>query len=122
VTSPTTSSRAEVLFDSTGRTTTSYDALGQVTTLVWPGKTLTHTYNEAGQRATLRDPDGGRFTYSGRIQVLTNPQSEVTTYDYDRAGRRESTRRANATRSTLTTTTPVRHYILQLRVRLRRHR
>jgi YD repeat-containing protein len=49
-------SRRTVLFDSTGRTTTSYDATGQITTLIWPGnKVLTYTYNEAGQRGTLRE-------------------------------------------------------------------
>jgi YD repeat-containing protein len=42
-------------------------------------KTITYSYDPNGNRATLRDPDGGRFTYShdaaDRIASASSPST-----------------------------------------------
>lgn len=54
----------------------------------------------------MRDPDGGRFTYSydaaDRIEWLSNPQSDRTSYAYDDAGRRTLKKLAHGTRASYT--------------------
>ncbi|MGD9712405.1 MAG: RHS repeat domain-containing protein [Thermomicrobiales bacterium] len=71
-----------------------------------PKKRIQYTYDAAGNRRTMVDPDGGRFTYAydglHRIAHLVNPQNERTTYAYDAAGRRTVKKLANGTRASFT--------------------
>jgi len=97
-------SHRTVLNDSTGRTSSTYDAAGRLTQVVNPaGLRLTYAYDALGQRSYLIEPEGLRFTYvydvAGRISRLTNPQSQITTWSYDSASRVTGIRLANATRA-----------------------
>jgi len=64
---------------------------------------LTYSYDPNGNRATLRDPDGGRFNdcrdAADRIAWLENPWNERTSFTHDAAGRRTLKTLANGTRA-----------------------
>ena len=64
---------------------------------------LTYAYDSIGQRKSLTEPEGGRFSYTydpaGRISKLVNPQNQITTFLYDSASRRTATILANGTRA-----------------------
>lgn len=81
----------------------SYDALGQVRSaeVISPGKVISYTYNAAGNRLTLVDPDGGLTTYgydaANRLGSLTNPLGQATTFTYDSRGRLSRRENANGT-------------------------
>ena len=66
-------------------------------------KRIQYRYDTRGNRQSLIDPDGGRFTYAydarNRIQSVQNPQGDRTTYSYDVRNRRTETRLANGTRT-----------------------
>jgi YD repeat-containing protein len=52
------------LSDSTGRTTSSYDAKSRLTQFLNPdAKRVSYAYDVLDRRSRLRDADGGRFTY-----------------------------------------------------------
>ena len=93
-----------LLNDSTGPTTSTYDADGRLSTVINPaGLRLTYAYDGVGQRNYLIEPEGLRFSYvydaAGRIGQLINPQGECTSWAYDPANRVTSIRLANATRT-----------------------
>ncbi len=71
-----------------------------------PKKRLQYTYDSRGNRRSLVDPDGGRFTYAydgmNRITQVQNPQGDRTSYSYDAGGRRTLKRLANGTRASFT--------------------
>ena len=68
-----------------------------------PTRRILYRYDARGNRQSLIDPDGGRFTYAydarNRIQSVQNPQGDRTTYSYDVRNRRTETRLANGTRT-----------------------
>ncbi len=80
------------LVDSTGSTTSTYDAANRLTAVAAPVTgTIAYAYNAAGERVGLPYPGGHTVTYgySGRGQLasVTNWQNHTTTYSYDNAGR-----------------------------------
>jgi RHS repeat-associated protein len=88
----------------TGRTTSTYDTAGRLSTVTTPaGKRLSYSYDGVNHRTRLVEPGGGRFTYAwdnaGRIDHLTNPQVARTSWAYDAADRVISERLANGTRA-----------------------
>ena len=100
-------SNRTLMQDSTGRTTSSYDALNRLQAVTNPaGNTITYAYDSVGQRNWMIDPDGDRFTYAfdpaGRLQSLVNPQGDHTTFSYDAADRRMGMSLANATHTSNT--------------------
>ncbi len=66
-------------------------------------KRIQYRYTPTGQRSSLIDPDGGRFTYLydsvKRLTQVINPQGERTSYAYDAAGRRTVKKLANGSRT-----------------------
>jgi len=96
-----------VLRDWNGRTTSTYDAAGRLSTVTNPaGMRLTYAYDPVGRRATMAEPEGAKFTYlynvADRLTRLANPQGQLTSYAYDAAGRLTSTLLANGTRASYT--------------------
>jgi RHS repeat-associated protein len=78
--------------DSTGTTTSVYDAKDRTTVVISPSlHRISYSFNAVDHRIGLRDPDNGRFTTSydaaGRVTLLINPQSKRTTSLYDAASR-----------------------------------
>jgi RHS repeat-associated protein len=73
--------------------TYNYDALNRVIdeNYISFGKSIHYTYDEAGNRISMTDPDGGVTTYAydkaNRLINLTNPLGQTTTYTYDSIGR-----------------------------------
>src|SRR4051812_16438842 len=69
-------------------------------------KRLQYAYDSRGNRRSLVDPDGGRFTYAfdilSRITQVLNPQGDRTSYSYDAGGRRTLKKLANGTRASFT--------------------
>ncbi|MCB9298298.1 MAG: RHS repeat protein [Lewinellaceae bacterium] len=55
------------------------------------GKYIFYEYDNAGNRITMTDPDGGLFRYeydaNNRLTRITNPDGAVTTFTYDGGGR-----------------------------------
>jgi RHS repeat-associated protein len=97
-------SERTVMSDSTGRTTSTFDADGRLATMTNPaGKRLTYGYDAIGERTRLIDPDGGLFTYAwdvaGRRAKLTNPEGQRTSWGYDAADRPTVNRLSNGTRA-----------------------
>ena len=93
--------------DSTGSTTTTYDALDRRSSVTNPAnKTITYAYNAVGNRASLTAPDGGRTSYVynavGQITRLSNPHGQTTSFAYDAGGRRTLKHSANGTRASFT--------------------
>lgn len=80
-----------------------YDALNRLTskTVVNWGKTVSYTYDAAGNRASMTDPDGGQTTYSydanNRLIQITAPGSGTTSFSYDPAGRLTQQTNGNGT-------------------------
>ena len=88
--------------DSTGITTYGYDVLNQLQVVTYPGeKSITYSYDESGNRATMIGPDGGITTYSyderNMLTALENPFNERTTWQYDVLGRATTMSYANGT-------------------------
>jgi RHS repeat-associated protein len=95
-----------VLADSTGRYTTTFDALNRGHVVVNPAlKTITVTWDGAGRRRTMTNPDGGITTYqwSKRDQCtsLVNADSDRTSWSFDPAGRQTLQLLANGVRVSL---------------------
>ncbi|MCQ2228326.1 MAG: FG-GAP-like repeat-containing protein [Bacteroidales bacterium] len=106
------SNRKETISDEDNdiRTTTTYDAWGNVKTITDEvssaiytyasngspsriesgGATYSMTYYEVGNQKTLSDPDAGTTTYVydalGRVKKSTDAKNVTTTYDYDKYG------------------------------------
>ena len=94
------------MWDSTGRTTWTYDDIGRVTSVKNPaGKVITYSYYDDDRRKETTEPGGGLFTYTydnaGRIETIRNPQDDRTTYQYDNADRRTVILRANSVRTSI---------------------
>lgn len=86
----------------------SYDALNRLeskTYVDW-NKTISYTYDGAGNRKTMTDPDGGLTNYDydnlNRLISLENPSNLITTFEYDDAGRLEQQNNGNGTRAEYT--------------------
>jgi RHS repeat-associated protein len=81
----------------------SYDELDRLTEVTRDygsfSKSINYTYDENGNLATMRDPDGGITAYQcdeiDRFVDITDPYGEVTTYQYDKGGRRIAMERPN---------------------------
>ncbi|MEZ4961995.1 MAG: RHS repeat-associated core domain-containing protein [Saprospiraceae bacterium] len=80
-----------------------YDALDRLkskTINTW-SKTILYSYDAAGNRISMTDPDGGITTYSydanNRLITLSNPFNETTTFTYDPANRVKRQDNANGT-------------------------
>ena len=72
-----------LMADSTGRYTSTYDALNRVATVENPQtKTLNFTYDSVLNRRTMQTADSGRFTYSydTASQLLTERRSGTSGY------------------------------------------
>lgn len=80
-----------------------YDALGQLIKKSIPSwnKAISYTYDKAGNRATMTDPDGGTNTYTydanNRLIKLVNYANLTTTFAYDNGGRLTRQNNANGT-------------------------
>ena len=97
-------SRRTLLNDATGRTTSTYDADGRLSTVINPaGLRLSYAYDAASQRKYLTEPEGSRFTYAfdadGRTSFVANPQAQRATWSYDAASRVTGIHYANTTRT-----------------------
>ncbi|MCD4695710.1 MAG: DUF6531 domain-containing protein [Bacteroidales bacterium] len=80
-----------------------YDALNRLTQKnvnTW-NKVISYTYDLAGNRKTMTDPDGGVTYYNydstNRLTSLINPFTETTGFEYDDAGRITNQTNANGT-------------------------
>jgi len=106
----------KLVWDATGRTTYTFDAVDRVRSVTDPaGKLVTYSYDAAGQRSVMIEPDGGRFMemtremqnsrlmlYTFRLDRIANsspglmpstPAWERTkriTYSFDAAGQRRA--------------------------------
>jgi RHS repeat-associated protein len=92
-----------LMWEGTGRTTFTYDAVDREQTMTTPaGKRITYSYDAVGRRSVMTAPDGGFFTYSyydnGQLQTVQNPQGELTTWTYDAASRTTVRSLANGAR------------------------
>lgn len=77
--------------------TFTYDALDRLirvdtgATAGQPATTVSYTYDGNGNRLSMTRPDGGVTLYSydslGRLTLQTNPEGETTTYSYDAISR-----------------------------------
>ena len=83
--------------------TFTYDSLNRLlskTVQPW-NKTISYTYDAAGNRESMTDPDGGITQYvyddNHRLTSLTNPFSQTTGFVYDDAGRMTRQNNANGT-------------------------
>lgn len=70
-----------------------YDELNRLTSkniTTW-GKIIRYTYDNAGNRQTMTDPDEGLTTYAydgnNQLTSIANPLGEVTIFNYDAGGR-----------------------------------
>ena len=79
--------------DSTGRTSSTYDAATRLITVTNPANLrITYSYDRLSERTQMTDPtSGGVFKYAwdaaGRSQSVQDPQSLRTTFSYDNADR-----------------------------------
>jgi len=92
--------------DSTGRNTSTFDAVGQTMVTASPNnQRQTFSYDTIGLKRSIDATGAGRSTYvvdaANQISSLRNPYSERTTFGYDDAGRRNVQRNANGTRVSL---------------------
>jgi len=81
-----------------------YDDMNRVATVTNPaGKRVTTSYTALGQRRTMFEPEGGRFSYvyddAMRLTYLENPQNQRTSYSYDAESRVTVQRLANGARA-----------------------
>ncbi len=95
-----------VLADSTGRYTTTFDALNREHAVENPAlKTVTVTCDGASRRHTLTNPDGGVVTYSwskrDQCTALQNADGDRTSWTFDAAGRQTVQLLANGVRVSL---------------------
>lgn len=71
--------------------------------LTW-NKSLSYTYDAAGNRKTMTDHDGGLTTYNydsnNRLISLTNPSNLTTSFEYDAGGRMKKQINGNGTFTT----------------------
>ncbi|MDH4460967.1 MAG: RHS repeat-associated core domain-containing protein, partial [Flectobacillus sp.] len=71
--------------------------------LTW-NKSLSYTYDAAGNRKTMTDHDGGLTTYNydsnNRLINLTNPSNLTTSFEYDAGGRMKKQINGNGTFTT----------------------
>ena len=80
-----------------------YDALNRLTskTLTNWGKSISYSYDDAGNRTAMLDPDGGttQYQYDGnnRLTQLTDPAGNTTSFTYDAAGRMTQQTNGNGT-------------------------
>ncbi|MEO0582462.1 MAG: RHS repeat-associated core domain-containing protein [Bacteroidota bacterium] len=80
-----------------------YDALNRLTskTLSNWGKSISYTYDDADNRTSMTDPDGGvtQYQYDGnnRLTQLTDPSGNTTAFTYDAAGRMTQQTNGNGT-------------------------
>ncbi len=80
-----------------------YDALNRLTskTLTNWGKSISYSYDAAGNRTAMLDPDGGttQYQYDGnnRLTQLTDPAGNTTSFTYDAAGRMTQQTNGNGT-------------------------
>jgi RHS repeat-associated protein len=96
-----------LMWEGTGRTTFTYDAVDRPLTMTTPAaKTITYSYDPVGRRSLMTAPDGGVFTYgyfdNGQMQTVQNPQGDVTTWSYDAASRTTVRSLANGARVSYT--------------------
>lgn len=83
--------------------TFSYDGNNRMTgkTAVDWGKTILYGYDDADNRSSMTDPDGGQTSYrydaNNRLTRITNPFGETSSLSYDDAGRLTRMDHANAT-------------------------
>jgi len=78
----------EQMQDASGATVYVYGKLGLVESVSYPtGKSLSYSYDAAGNRILLVDPDQGHTVYdhddAGRLKSIQNPFREVTSFEYD---------------------------------------
>jgi YD repeat-containing protein len=92
--------------DRTGAYSFRHDALGRTlgaTTPVAGGKIVSYTFDLAGRRSTMVDPDNGVTSYqydsAKRLTSMTNPFGETTTFTHDALGRLVQQDNANGTYS-----------------------
>ncbi|MBM3436957.1 MAG: RHS repeat-associated core domain-containing protein, partial [Bacteroidetes bacterium] len=87
-------------------TTNTYDLLNRLTsvTVDYNGlfsKTIFYTYDAAGNRISMTDPQGGITTYSWdnayRLVSMTDPDADITTYQYDDISRMTQLNHPNGT-------------------------
>lgn len=88
--------------DSTGKTTREYDALNRVTKYTdCNGNEISYSYDTLGNLITLTYPGGKivRYDYdaANRLIKVTDWQNRVTDYEYDKNGRLVKTTRPNGT-------------------------
>ncbi|MEM7368692.1 MAG: RHS repeat-associated core domain-containing protein [Bacteroidota bacterium] len=80
-----------------------YDSLNRLMSkevVTW-SKTISYTYDDAGNRKTMTDPDGGVTEYfyddNHRLDSLVNPFGQITSFAYDSTGRMTEQTNANGT-------------------------
>ncbi|WP_221392022.1 RHS repeat-associated core domain-containing protein [Dyadobacter sp. NIV53] len=78
------------MVDQRGDTQYTYDALGQIKQVTYPGgKKVSYTYDVVGNPVLLTYPDGKTVKYQydalNRLEQVTNWMSDVTRYEYDDA-------------------------------------
>lgn len=80
------------VIDPVGTTTYGYDQWGNLTSTAPPGQAaMSMTYDSAGDKLTLRDPDMGAWTYGydayGELTSQVDANGHLTTTTYDSLGR-----------------------------------
>jgi YD repeat-containing protein len=81
------------LVDGTGTTTYSYDADDRLVSASGPAGTTSYTYNGRGALTLVTGPGGtSQYTYDDldRLTSITNPDGTMVSYQYDAQGRRLS--------------------------------
>ena len=92
--------------DAAGTIAMQYDTAMRLTNITYPtGRSLSYTYNAAGQRTKLVAQDGYTVNYSydnvGRLQTLTDGTgNSIISYNYDSAGRLIEETNGNGTYTT----------------------
>ena len=95
-----------LMADSTGRYTSTFDAVGQTTSVSAPGnRRSTFTYDVVGLRRSTEANGAGRTTTTydaaGRLAASRTPSGERTTFSCDDIGRKSVERNPNGSRVSL---------------------
>ena len=96
-----------LLDDSTGRTSSTFDAKNRLLTVVNPdNRRASYTLDAIDRRTLLIDPDGGRFSYlydgNNQLLLVVNPQGNRTSFTLDALGRQAVQYHGNGARTSQT--------------------